>query len=251
MTLIEENGLQSVLGWIGIWVSKNTVKHTTGEQRGAKKTTSAKSKKGLLNLLNEKHPDWELGKGKGLSISALKHALETGEKPEPKKRENPYFDFLAIVRKEVAGIELEFSPKQVVSLGGIRWTVLKLFAAQNGHTNKEIVKDPELLKQVAANYAPIEEDLKAIVRKEAADREEEWRVNDKGQTQAAAEAQAAADLKGAKNTKKEKKAKKVKKDETPEDDINDQPVAGLFCMSDEDSDDEDSSDEDSSDEDEE
>lgn len=222
-TLLEENGLSSILGGISNWTSANPEKRITGEQRGVKKTTSAKSKKGLLNLLNEKHPDWELGNGKGLSISALKNALETGEKPKPKKRENPYFDFLAIVRKEVA--ELELSPKQVVSLGGIRWTVLKEFAAENGHTNKEVVKDPELLKKVAANYASIEEDLKVV--KIAKKEKKEKKVE---------------------KAKKAKKVDKTKNDETPEDDVNDDPVAGMFCMSDEDSDDEDSDDEDSDDE---
>ena len=146
-----------------------TLEKTTDERRMPKKTTSAKSKKKLLDLLNEKHPDWELGKGKGFSISALKNALETGEKPEPKKRKNPYFDFLAIVRKEVA--DLDLSPKQIVSLGASRWKVLKLFSAENGHTTKDIVNDPELLKQVAANYAPIEEDSK--VRKYAKRKEDQ------------------------------------------------------------------------------
>lgn len=212
-TLLEENGLSSILGGISNWTSANPGKSIADERRMPKKTTSAKSKKKLLDLLNEKHPDWELGKGKGFSISVLKNALETGEKPEPKKRENPYFDFLAIVRKEVA--DLNLPPKQVVSLGGARWAVLKQFANENGHTTKEIVKDPELLKQVAANYASIEEDLKAV--------------------------------KNAKKEKKPKKTKKVKKtddvkktanEDTQEDDIADQPVAGLFCMSDEESDDE-------------
>ena len=223
-TLLKENGLSSILGGISNWTSANPEKRITGEQRGAKKTTSAKSKKGLLNLLNEKHPDWELGNGKGLSISALKNALKTGEKPKPKKRENPYFDFLAIVRKEVA--ELELSPKQVVSLGSIRWTVLKEFAAENGHTNKEVVKDPELLKKVAANYASIEEDLKVvkIAKKEK-------------------KVEKAKKVEKVKKVKKEKKVDKTKNDETPEDDVNDDPVAGMFCMSDEDSDGEDSDDE--------
>ena len=204
-TLIEQNGLSSILGGISNWTSANPGKCIAEERRMPKKTTSTKSKKGLLDLLNEKHPDWELGKGKGLSISALKNALETGEKPEPKKHKNPYFDFVAIVRKEVA--DLDLSPKQIVSLGAARWKVLKLFAAENGHTTKEIVKDPELLKQVAANYAPIEEDLK-----------------------------------GMKNTQKEKKTKKPKQakktekvKETPEDNLDEQPVSGLF-MSDEDED---------------
>ena len=243
-TLLEENGLTSILGGLSNWTSANPGQCITGEQRVPKKTTSAKSKKGLLNLLNEKYPDWELGKGKGFSVSALKNALETGEKPEPTKRENPYFDFLAIVRKEVA--DLGLPPKQVVSLGGIRWTVLKQFAAENGHTNKEVVKNPELLKKVAANYASIEEDLKDV---EIAKKEKKAKKAKKVEKVEKVEVEKVEKAKKAKKPKKAKKVEKTKKDETPEDDVNDQPVAGLFCMSDEDSDDEDSDDEDSDDED--
>jgi hypothetical protein len=204
-TLLEENGLSSILGGISNWTSANPRKCITDERRMPKKETSGKSKKKLLKLLNEKHPDWELGKGKGINISALKNALETGEKPEPKKRENPYFDFLAVVRKEVASLGL--SPKQIISLGSNRWAVLKLFAATKGYTTKQIIKNPNLLKQVAANYAPIEESLKGMEK--------------------------------TKKVKEPKKANTTEKVDTHKNNMDDQPVAGMFCMSDEESDDED------------
>ena len=72
------------------------------------------------------------------------------------------------MRKEVAGLDLP--PKQVVSLGGIRWTVLKQFAAENGHTlaghnlglmlyegqgtTQDFKEATKLLKPFGKNYYP-------------------------------------------------------------------------------------------------
>ena len=97
--LIEENGISAILGGISSITSGNPGKFTeTGKPaKTGKKKVSPNSKKGLLELIGEKYPEWKLGKGKGISIASLKEALESGEKPEPKKRVTAYFTFLTIV----------------------------------------------------------------------------------------------------------------------------------------------------------
>ena len=117
-----------------------------------------------IEQLKEKHPDWELGNGKGLSLSVLKNAIKSGVKPSPKKRINPYFDFLAIVRKE---FETQLSPRQIIRIGSCRWQVLKQFAAENGHSSKDVVKSEELMAEVSKNFATVEEDLKDMPEKKS------------------------------------------------------------------------------------
>ena len=166
--LIEENGLSSILGGISNLTSgkkgKTTKFRNNNEARVTKKTSAKDKKKQLLEQLKEEHPDWKLGCGKGLSLSVLKDAVKSGVKPTPKKRYNPYFDFLAIVRKE---LETQLSPRQIIRIGSCRWQVLKQFAAENGHSNKDIVKSEELLTEVSKNFATIEEDLKDMPEKKS------------------------------------------------------------------------------------
>lgn len=157
--LIAENGLSAVIGGISNWTMGNPNKLKSTPTAGKKKKTS-NSKKGLLDQLNAEHPDWELGKGKGLSIASLKKALENGEKPVVKKRSNPYFTFLAIVRKELS--EQNMAPKQIIRIGSRRWQILKKFSEDNTHSTKDIIGDPELLAKVAENYASIEKDLEGL-----------------------------------------------------------------------------------------
>lgn len=158
-TLIAENGLSAVLGGISNWTLGNPNKHKTTETTSKKKKT-CKSKKGLLEQLNADHPDWELGKGKGLSIASLKNALESGEKPVAKKRSNPYFTFLAIVREELS--EQNMTPKQIIRIGSRRWQILKKFAGDNHKSVNNIIENPTLLSKVAKNYASIDEDLEGL-----------------------------------------------------------------------------------------
>ena len=113
---------------------------------------SNNSKKGLLKQLNEKHPEWKLGKGRGISIAALKEALKSDKQPVAKKRTNPYFTFLAITREELSSQQL--TQKQIIRVGSRRWQIVKYFAATEGHNEKDIVESPKLLKEVATicNY---------------------------------------------------------------------------------------------------
>ena len=215
--LIEENGISAILGGISSITSGNpgTFAETGKPAKTGKKKASPNSKKGLLELVQEKFPDWNLGKGKGISIASLKEAVESGEKPEPKKRVNPYFTFLALVRKELAGEEL--SQKQIIRIGSRRWQILKTFASENNHSPKDIVESEELIAAVAKLYASIEEDLEGMVA-------------------------AAPKAKKAKKVKKAKKAKKAKP--TNHDDAaeaspstEELPVSDMFDMSDSDDDD--------------
>ena len=162
--LIEENGISAILGGISSITSGNPGKFAeTGKPaKTGKKKASPNSKKGLLELVGEKYPDWKLGKGKGISIASLKEALESGEKPEPKKRVTAYFTFLAIVRKELSE-EDHLTQKQIIRIGSRRWQILKTFASENDHTPKDVVQSEELLAQVAGLYASIQEDLEGMV----------------------------------------------------------------------------------------
>lgn len=162
--LIEENGISAILGGISSITSGNPGKFAeTGKPaKTGKKKASPNSKKGLLELVGEKYPDWKLGKGKGISIASLKEALESGEKPEPKKRVTAYFTFLAIVRKELSE-EDHLTQKQIIRIGSRRWQILKTFASENGHTPKDVIQSEELLAQVAGHYATIQEDLEGLV----------------------------------------------------------------------------------------
>jgi hypothetical protein len=212
--LIEENGISAILGGISSITSGNpgTFAETGKPAKTGKKKASPNSKKGLLELLQGKFPDWNLGKGKGISIASLKEALESGEKPEPKKRVNPYFTFLALVRKELS--EKDLSQKQIIRIGSRRWQILKTFASENNHAPNDVVQSEELIAEVAKLYASIEEDLEGMVA-------------------------------AAPKAKKAKKVKKVKKVEpTEHDDVaeaspstEDLPVSGMFDMSDSDDDD--------------
>lgn len=157
--LIAENGLSAVIGGISNWTLGNPNKHKSTTTTVGKKL-NVNSKKGLLEQLNADHPDWDLGKGKGLSIASLKKALETNTKPVAKKRSNPYFTFLAIVREELSGQDM--SPKQVIRIGSRRWQILKKYSGDNSLSTKDIIQDPELLAKVAENYASIEEDLEGM-----------------------------------------------------------------------------------------
>ena len=201
-TLIAENGLSAVLGGISNWTLGNPNKHKTTETTRKKKKT-CKSKKGLLEQLNADHPDWELGKGKGLSIASLKKALESGEKPVAKKRSNPYFTFLAIVREELS--EQNMTPKQIIRIGSRRWQILKKYSEDNSESTKDIIENPTLLAKVAKNYASIDEDLEGL----------DITPKKKQQT---------------KKTKDTKKAKKKMPEETTN--TTNDPVASMFDMSD-------------------
>ena len=208
--LIEENGISAILGGISSITSGNPGTFAeTGKPAKTGKKASSNSKKGLLELLQGKFPDWNLGKGKGISIASLKEALESGEKPEPKKRVNPYFTFLALVRKELS--EKDLSQKQIIRIGSRRWQILKTFASENNHSPKDVVQSEELIAAVAKLYASIEEDLEGMVA-------------------------------AAPKAKKAKKAKKVKP--TNHDDAaeaspstEELPVSDMFDMSDSDDDD--------------
>ena len=253
--LIEENGLSSILGGISNWTSANPVKRTTEERRVSKKPVSTKTKKAnLLNQLKEEHPDWELGTGKGLSLAALKNAVETGKKPIPKKR--PYFVFQDIVRRDLG--EHEFSPTQVMKIIGSRWAALKLFTATNSHTIVEILNDQELLEQVAKNYTDIEEILKDSTKKpKKADNVKKTKKVKKAKkakktkkaekTKEAEEVENTQEAEEVENTQEVEKVEKTQGAENSEEeeDDEDQPLAGIFCMSDED---EDSDDDDEDDE---
>lgn len=156
--LIAENGLSAVLGGISNWTLGNPDKLKTTET--PKRKHACNSKKGLLEQLNATHPDWELGKGKGLSIASLKNALKSGEKPVAKKRSNPYFTFLAIVREELS--ERNMTPKQIIRIGSRRWQILKKYAGDNSLKTKDIIENPQLLAEVAKNYSSIDEDLEGL-----------------------------------------------------------------------------------------
>ena len=219
--LIEENGISAILGGISSITSGNpgTFAETGKSAKTGKKKASPNSKKGLLELIQGKFPDWNLGKGKGISIASLKEALESGDKPEPKKRVNPYFTFLALVRKELS--EKDLSQKQIIRIGSRRWQILKTFASENNHSPKDVVQSEELIAEVAKLYASIEEDLEGMVA-------------------------AAPKAKKAKKVKSTKKAKKTKKVEPTEHDVvaeaspstEELPVSDMFDMSDSDDDDE-------------
>ena len=216
--IINQEGLATVLKWISDWSSDNPEKMSTGgfatKTKKSRKKKTPKTKKALLELLNETHPEWKLGKGKGLSIAALKNALETDEKPEPKKRTNPYFTFLAIVRDELSDREL--TSKQIIRIGSRRWTILKAYASENDYTEKDIIEDRERLAEVAKKFSSIEEDLEGMPEPKA------------------------------KKPKQEKKKKVVKKSKDKvgnadeSEDISNTHVAGMFDMSDSDDDDDDS-----------
>ena len=205
IALLEEQGSAWVLSATANWIGGNTV--APGKEI-KKKKASPKTKAGLLEAINEKFPDWELGKGKGISVAALKSALSSGEKPEKKKRTTVYFNFLAMVRAEVA--ELNLNPQQIIRIGSRRWTLLKEFAAENGHSTKDILESPDLLEEVKKQYSTIKEDLngleKPVVRK--------------------------------KNKKTKKKAeKKLNKISNEEESAHNKSVAGMFDLSDEDDED--------------
>jgi hypothetical protein len=207
--LIEENGLSSILGGISKLTSGNKEKITAriidDESRATKKMSAKEKKKQLMKQIKETYPEWDLGNGKGLSISVLESARKSGVKPIPKKRCNPYFDFLAIVRRDVESLDL--SPKQIVRIGACRWNVLKLFASTKGYSNKEVVKSEQLLKEVAKKYSTIEEDLNGMQQ-----------------------------MKESKKTQKAKNPEK--KTETKVKEEEEHPAAGAFIMTDSDSDDE-------------
>jgi hypothetical protein len=213
--ILDSHGSAWVLNATANWIGGNA---SSGKETKKLKNRKAspKTKAGLLEAIREKYPDWNLGKGKGISVSELKSSLDSGVKPEKKKRSTPYFNFLAIVRAEVKDMNL--NPQQIIRIGSRRWTILKKFASENGHSTIDIVESEKLLTKAAENYNTIEKDLegleKPVVRK-------------------------------SKKTKKTvKKIKKNKEEETEEDEDNsnnanimDEPVAGMFDMSDSDDDD--------------
>ena len=224
-SLLESQGSAWVLSATANWIGGNT---SSGKETKSlkKRKASPKTKAGLLEAIEEKYPDWNLGKGKGISVSALKSALESGEKPEKKKRSTPYFNFLAIVRAEVKDMNL--NPQQIIRIGSRRWSTLKWFASGKCLPVKEVLESEKLMIEAAEHYNSIEKDLegleKPVVRKSKKAK------------------------KPVKKSKKNTDEEEQEEQEDEEDDnsnnelnIMDEPVAGLFDMSDSDGEEEEES----------
>ena len=163
--LLEENGVAAILNRISVWTSKNigNMRKDTIKPGKPKKKISPKSKAALLQTIKDNFPDWNLGKGKGISKSALKDAIESGVKPEPQKRKTTHFTFQEIVRADMA--EHNLNPQQIIRVWSRRWNILKTYASENGKSTKEIVESEQLLAEVAKHYKSISEDLEGLSEK--------------------------------------------------------------------------------------
>ena len=215
IALLEKNGISTILGGITEWTARNPEKtRTNKEPKTARKGKTKLKKTQLLNQLKEEHPDWDLGKGKGLTLGALKIAVETGEKPVPKT--SPYIKFQEVVRKDIGSHKL--SPTQVMKIIGCRWRLLKTFAGVKGLSNIDIVNSKDMLEELAKTYNTIEEDMKTKKVKKA--------EKPKKKTGADSDTEGSANEKTKKTTKKKTKKKT---EENPKKKKEDLPAAGMFA----------------------